>query len=339
MFLRRSLVILASGMFSFLIILASGLPLIQSSLATDLQFEDVPLGHTNYIPIYSLVEDGVLTGKEGGLFHPGAEVLRVEALKMILELFDDFDVDAVELPAEPPFSDTPLDAWYIKYVQEAVNRGMVNGYKDGTFHPAQKVNLAEALKMLANSLSNYIPLGVTEAPFADVSKDAWFAEYFKWAQTRSMLHISATNEVQPSEESSRGYLASVLYKLKKFGNGYDFGKATYYGGVFHGRTTASGALFDMYGMTAAHKTLPFGTFVKATNLANGEYVVVEITDRGPYGYGRVLDLSEGAFGEIASLGAGIINIQYTVVDENYQESGTEDPNNPDLEPDPYTSEA
>jgi rare lipoprotein A len=66
-------------------------------------------------------------------------------------------------------------------------------------------------------------------------------------------------------------------------------------------------------MTAAHKTLTFGTMVEATNLANGKMVTVEITDRGPYGAGRVLDLSSGAFEQLASLGAGVINVGYKIL--------------------------
>ncbi|MFA5948577.1 MAG: septal ring lytic transglycosylase RlpA family protein, partial [Candidatus Gracilibacteria bacterium] len=92
-----------------------------------------------------------------------------------------------------------------------------------------------------------------------------------------------------------------------------FGKATYYGAAVQGNGTASGETFDMNVFTAAHKTLPFGTIVKATNLANGKSVEVKINDRGPYGAGRVLDLSSSAFKELAPLSTGVITIQYEVI--------------------------
>ncbi len=76
--------------------------------------------------------------------------------------------------------------------------------------------------------------------------------------------------------------------------------ASYYANRFHGKRTASGKIFDMNKMTAAHKKLPFGTVVRVTNEANGKSVIVQITDRGPFVKGREIDLSKKAFMEIAS---------------------------------------
>src|SRR5262245_34504801 len=72
------------------------------------------------------------------------------------------------------------------------------------------------------------------------------------------------------------------------------GVASFYGPGFHGRTTASGEIYDQEELTAAHPTLAFGSRVRVTNLANGESVVVRVTDRGPFARGRVIDLSVGA---------------------------------------------
>lgn len=72
------------------------------------------------------------------------------------------------------------------------------------------------------------------------------------------------------------------------------GMASWYGPGFHGKKTASGAIYNMYAMTAAHKSLPFGSKVKVTNLKNNKSVVVKINDRGPFKPGRVIDLSKKA---------------------------------------------
>jgi rare lipoprotein A len=72
------------------------------------------------------------------------------------------------------------------------------------------------------------------------------------------------------------------------------GEASWYGPGFHGRKTASGERFDTYEMTAAHKTLPFGTVLKVTNLSNGKTILVTVNDRGPYVRGRIIDLSKAA---------------------------------------------
>jgi len=87
------------------------------------------------------------------------------------------------------------------------------------------------------------------------------------------------------------------------------GKSSFYGGKHHGKKMANGKIFDKNAMTTAHLTLPFGSKIKVTNKANGKSVIVTVTDRGGFKkYGRVLDLSEGAFKKIASLKSGVINV-------------------------------
>ncbi|MEU3231570.1 septal ring lytic transglycosylase RlpA family protein [Nocardiopsis alba] len=90
-------------------------------------------------------------------------------------------------------------------------------------------------------------------------------------------------------------------------------QASFYGDGFHGATTANGETFDTYGMTAAHKTLPFDTMVRVTNPSNGKSVTVRINDRGPYISGRCLDLSTAAFDEIIGTGAGVGTVDWEVV--------------------------
>jgi rare lipoprotein A len=80
-----------------------------------------------------------------------------------------------------------------------------------------------------------------------------------------------------------------------------------------GQTTASGEPFDPNGFTAAHKTFPFNTKLRVTNLANGKSVIVRVNDRGPFVGGRCIDLARGAFVTIASIGAGVINARYEVL--------------------------
>jgi rare lipoprotein A len=80
-----------------------------------------------------------------------------------------------------------------------------------------------------------------------------------------------------------------------------------------GSRTANGEPFDPNGLTAAHKTLPFNTMVRVTNLANGKSVTVRINDRGPFVSGRCLDLARGAFTKIASTSAGVIDAKYEVL--------------------------
>lgn len=80
------------------------------------------------------------------------------------------------------------------------------------------------------------------------------------------------------------------------------------GDGYHGKTTASGERFNAYGITAAHKTLPFGSKIKVINTANGKSVIVRINDRGPFIDGRHIDLSYGAFSKIAPPSQGVANV-------------------------------
>lgn len=91
------------------------------------------------------------------------------------------------------------------------------------------------------------------------------------------------------------------------------GMASWYGERFHGRQTASGELYDMYAMTAAHKTLPFGTMVRVTDIETRKTVIVRITDRGPFTKGRVIDLSYAAAGELDMIQAGVVRVRVDIV--------------------------
>lgn len=94
------------------------------------------------------------------------------------------------------------------------------------------------------------------------------------------------------------------------------GIASYYDNYFNGKTMAGGGLFDNSKMTCAHKTLPFGTMLKVTNLANEKSVVVKVTDRGPYVKGRILDLTIAAAKELGFINNGTTRVIYEILRDN-----------------------
>ena len=98
------------------------------------------------------------------------------------------------------------------------------------------------------------------------------------------------------------------------------GNASYYGDPYHGRLTANGETFDKNKLTAAHRTLPFDTWVRVENQTNGRSVDVRINDRGPFVAGRIIDLSEGAARRIDMLRAGVAAVKLTVVQESPNQS-------------------
>jgi rare lipoprotein A len=91
------------------------------------------------------------------------------------------------------------------------------------------------------------------------------------------------------------------------------GTASWYGAPYHGRPTASGEVYDMRDLTAAHRTLPLGTRLMVTNLDNGHAVEVRVNDRGPFVEGRVLDLSYGAARILGAVGPGVIPVRLRVI--------------------------
>jgi rare lipoprotein A len=91
------------------------------------------------------------------------------------------------------------------------------------------------------------------------------------------------------------------------------GIASWYGVPYHGRPSASGEIFDMEQLTAAHRALPFQTWVEITNLSNGKQVDVRITDRGPFIDGRIIDLSLAAARELDMVRAGTARVRLTVI--------------------------
>jgi rare lipoprotein A len=96
------------------------------------------------------------------------------------------------------------------------------------------------------------------------------------------------------------------------------GLASWYGPGFHGKLTASGEVFNQEKFTAAHRTLPWGSRVKVTNLANGKSVNVRINDRGPFGKGRVIDVSRAAARVLGIVGSGIATVRVESLSDSHK---------------------
>lgn len=113
-----------------------------------------------------------------------------------------------------------------------------------------------------------------------------------------------------------------------------YGKASWYGEKFHGRKTASGELYDMNKMTAAHRELPFGTIIRVTNLANNKSVEVKINDRGPFVQGRIVDVSKKAAEELGFIKTGITDVKIEILsfpgEQNTSELNTSEGKNKEI---------
>jgi rare lipoprotein A len=110
--------------------------------------------------------------------------------------------------------------------------------------------------------------------------------------------------------TARHEIAKLSPAMAKF---TEEGKASWYGVPFHGRRASNGEVYDMNKLTAAHRTLPFDTVVRVTNLSNGKTTVVRITDRGPFVDNRIIDLSMAAAREIDSIGPGVVPVRLEIL--------------------------
>lgn len=278
-------------------------------------FSDVKEGNEHFVAINYLKEKGIISGYEDGKFKPKDKINRAEALKMLTLASGIFLRDSLDNSQDDkrPFTDTPNSEWYTKYLVAAKEKGIISGYENGSFKPEKNINLAEALKIYLECFKDIKYPEIKDYLFTDAQADQWFAKYTAYAGSKGLLDVSLDNKIHPEQELTRGYLAEIIYRKLLSEEGYEFGKATFYGSSVQGSGTASGETFDKNALTAAHKYLPFGTIVEVTNMANGKSVQVKINDRGPYGPGRIIDLSSSAFAKIADLSTGVVNVQSKII--------------------------
>lgn len=130
--------------------------------------------------------------------------------------------------------------------------------------------------------------------------------------------IDATPKVEPRSRGGNFTPYTVLgktYRVMKSSKGYkEKGGASWYGTKFHGRLTSNGERYNMYAMTAAHKSLPIPTYVKVKNLENGREIIVRVNDRGPFHEGRIIDLSYAAATKIGMLKKGTARVEVEAID-------------------------
>lgn len=286
-------------------------------------FTDVQYGHPEYLALKYLKEKGVINGYADGSFKPENLINRVEALKIILEAEEKINdeyiknnslggVDFSKNADLIRFSDIYRSMWYYPYIKKGAEINIIGGYPDGTFKPEQTVNKAESFKMTMLADAITFP-EVTENPFPDVPMAEWFAPYFLEAKNRQIAYVTMAGNANPATEMSRSTFSELVYRYLKSKEGCRYGGGSFYSDWFEGRGTSSGEPYRAAELTAAHRTLPFNTVIKVTNLENGKSVDVRVNDRGPYITGRVVDLSKTAFEQIAYTGQGVIWVEYQVI--------------------------
>jgi len=166
----------------------------------------------------------------------------------------------------------------------------------------QLIQFQDEVKMRSDrklTMKNQLGKLLTIALLSSTFSVGFFGEAFAASRT------SRLNQ-RPTLPSSLQQGSSQLFARMR-------GRASWYGPRFHGRRTASGERFNASAYTAAHRSLPFGTKVRVTNLSNGRAVIVRINDRGPYAGGRVIDLSKAAAQAIGMLRSGTAPVRIEII--------------------------
>ena len=137
-----------------------------------------------------------------------------------------------------------------------------------------------------------------------------FATFFNCSNAPRYYKAESTSIKKHSKKESKsgkGKRAKGHRKIIK-------GISSFYAEDFHGKLTANGEVYDMYGLTAAHKTMPLNTICRVTNLENNKSLILRINDRGPYIKGRILDCSYGAAKKLDFINQGTTNVKIEVIE-------------------------
>jgi len=170
-------------------------------------FKDVATSHKYAPAIAYLRRNEIVKGYDNGTFKPDGILNRAEAVKILLTANDiaaqDFDVE---------FTDVPDSAWFAPYVATAFKKEIVKGYSDGSFKPSNTITRAEFLKV-AIATGGFPVLTITENPYRDIDKDAWFAPYFEFAKTHRLIEAKRGGAMTPHQPITRAEAAQVMYQL------------------------------------------------------------------------------------------------------------------------------
>jgi hypothetical protein len=226
---------------SALALVAIMLPIASASDNREVYFTDLEVDNPQYNQIQWLARSGILQGYPDGTFRAGTCINRAEFLK-VLYLTTQAEVEAT---GTNPFPDVDESQWYYPYVMSAYNDGVVSGYEDGTFGPANCVTKPEVLKMASEAYYSdeeiNEPLNVGGFPIK-ISQDDWFFNYYNFAFPRNLAVYDAEftlNQPIASQGATRGDVAETLWRFQSLRDGD-------HGGMYDTKVSAPKEIFQEY---------------------------------------------------------------------------------------------
>lgn len=178
-------------------------------------FPDIAVNSEHLAAISFLKEKGIISGYQDGSFKPLKTINRAEALKLVFLTKQALgQSDSGGSASALNFPDVKNSDWFAPYVEKATRLGIVKGYEDGTFMPANEITAAESLKVIYTGLiANFSTGSVSEKPFTDVTLDKWYAPYLEYGKKQQYIEANVDGTYLPERAMSREDFAEAIYRV------------------------------------------------------------------------------------------------------------------------------
>lgn len=177
-------------------------------------FPDVPTDSAYAGSISYMQSRGIIKGYDNGEFRPDGTINRAEALKLLFLVRQELSLPSAGFSQPVSFPDVNTADWFYDYVEDAYNLGIVKGYDDGTFKPANQITAAESLKIIYTGLYPDLKLpDVTEKPFTDVTLDRWYAPYLQFGKDKSFVQAKGDGSYDPGRAMTRAEFVEAIYRV------------------------------------------------------------------------------------------------------------------------------
>jgi S-layer homology domain len=185
-----------------------------SVYAAETVFPDLPADNMSHTAVSYLHSREIIEGYDDGTFRPDNPINRAEALKIVFLVRKELSLPDAAFSQPFSFPDVPKDEWYFDSVEEAYNLGIVEGYVDGDFKPANEITAAESVKIIYTGLVPDLELPeVKEKPFTDASIDEWFAPYLEYGKEKKYIEAFGDGSFDPHRSMTRAKFSEAIYRV------------------------------------------------------------------------------------------------------------------------------
>lgn len=185
-----------------------------NAMALSSPFPDVDGKHEHAGAITYLRGQGIISGYDDGTFRPDKTINRAEALKLVFLVRQALNEPVSANSKSISFPDVKSSDWFYTYVKDAYSLGIVQGYNDGYFRPANEITAAESLKIIYTGLIPELSLPTaTSPPFAGVKESEWYAPYLEYGKSKQYIEADENGSYRPEQKMTRAKFAEAVYRV------------------------------------------------------------------------------------------------------------------------------